>query len=128
ITWMVLRAIDTLIPHSTSDVLSYHLVAPHRWFEDGIQVLDPLHPNEALASVWEALYFHLNAISHSFGAIHRTVLVRLHLSAQLLHYTARQVLALLILANLITAFVRSGWDILTHVSGGKTLQRARTIA
>lgn len=104
--WLIVRTIDALVPHNDWLPLAVNLDAAHRWFEQGKQTLDPLHPFTAVASLWEGLYFHIQVLTHALTPTHQTALVRGHIAAQLLHFTAGLVLAMLLLARLIEPAIK----------------------
>ena len=115
VVWAGLRLLDALMPHNANIPLAYTLAGPRRWLEDGTQLLDPLFPQGAAASVWEGLTYHLLIIIKALGPVHRAALVRTQLTAQLVHLSAGQFLFLMLLARLILPFLRSGWDAFVHL-------------
>ena len=111
--WTLLRLTDALLPANAPSALAIHLFAPHRWFETGTQLIDPLHPTTAVASVWDALYYHAIAIVTAVTPTHRHALVRGQMTAQLLHFFCGEVLCTLLCARLIQPLVRAGWPVLS---------------
>jgi hypothetical protein len=57
-----------MIPNQFQDVLSYHLYAPWRWWQEGRIFFDPHYPHLFWASSWEYLYFWAFALVGSSGA------------------------------------------------------------
>jgi hypothetical protein len=111
--WLLLRVVDSLVPHNQPVSLSQSLFAARRWFEDGAQHIDPFHPQMGAAALWEGLFFHIQALSHGLGKLssapHRAVLLRAQLSSQQLTLTAGQILSILICAEAIAPFVKKAW-------------------
>jgi len=101
--WFAIRFVDALIPHPGRPSLSSFLPAAHAWFEYGRQQIEPLHPQWARASVWEALYYHIQALAHGFSKrSHINVLIQAQVASQLLHFTA----GLCLTIALLTAVLR----------------------
>ncbi|MBI3554939.1 MAG: hypothetical protein HY074_01595 [Deltaproteobacteria bacterium] len=123
--WAGLRGLDALVPHNANGPLAYILYEPKRWFEEGRNQIDALHPFGTLAAVWQGLTYHLLIVIKAFGPAHRSALVRTQITAQLVTYTAGQLLTLLVLARLIMPFVAAGWDMLVRVDaeGDDTAKR-----
>jgi hypothetical protein len=57
-----------MIPNQSQDVLSYHLYAPWRWWQEGRIFFDPHYPHLFWASSWEYLYFWAFALVGDSGA------------------------------------------------------------
>lgn len=117
--WLLLRFVDALIPHGDALPLAINLHAPHRWFEDGVQQIDPLNPLGGAASLWEGLYFHVQALAHGLKTTHQTALVRAQITSQLLHFTAGQLFSIALMAKLFAPWLR-----LLGVGGGLPLAAA----
>ncbi|MEW6058146.1 MAG: hypothetical protein AB1540_16185 [Bdellovibrionota bacterium] len=120
LTWFLLRLIDATVPHSHTRPLAVHLHSAHQWFEHGSHYLDALYPIGGLASIWDGLYFHVQALTHHLGFTHRQALVRAQLVSQLIHFSAGQCIALLALAHWISPLVRAGWETLMHAMDSLT--------
>lgn len=114
IFWFILRLIDGLLPHDNGEALAIHLPASRQWLENGKQVLDPLQPFGGATGIWDALYYHIQAIMQAIGPVHRTALLRAQLASQLLHFTAGQVLTIACLAKVLEPSIRTRWDGLIH--------------